>query len=448
MTGLYTFLMQSVIFTPPRINSYVRETLAALNYKQNCERFGMFFVDLDDPIEIANLPVINPTEILRELKLTTSKQRKSKPTRDDENETETEYPLGEAPTWKEITRSLLTNPTDLVPRWKKSLELEAYNEIKPGTPEAHAVDIFLSFTCHLWVLLHPHWRLWPERNIKPTTIEDALQCWSVDSIIGEVSDVEFKPCHTGHHSGPGRPSMSFSERRKLYFPAESKRLTKIWKHLVDVPGYIGVYRNHLGQLDTTEKSRLDECLEELLVLCQCLPDSSRTESGGWIWRVEQKKIVVITNPSFYRIKKVGKRPSGRNVKKFIRSAPAQRGIKSATVAMVVVQEEIPRDVAERAYRFASTQKARLNQKSARAKNARKPPQRRRTRESSGQSRKRKSHPDSDLEPDQPYWKKRQRIEETDWEDEELEDSEDSNSEDEDVSQWDRGSDADDEEEGQ
>jgi hypothetical protein len=33
ISGLFAFLMQSVIFTPPRINSYVRETLAALNYR-------------------------------------------------------------------------------------------------------------------------------------------------------------------------------------------------------------------------------------------------------------------------------------------------------------------------------------------------------------------------------------------------------------------------------
>lgn len=226
---------------------------------------------------------------------------------------------------------------------------------------------------------------------------------------------------------------------------------------MEVPGYIGVYRSRLRRLDEDEKERLDKCLEELLDLCQCLPDSSRTESGGWIWRVERKKIVVITNPGFYRIKKIGKRPSTRKDRKVSRSAPAQRGIKSATVAMMVVQGEIPRDIAERAYRYALTQKERLGRKSARARNARKPPGSQRKRvearsESTGQKRKRNSHleSDSDSEARQSHRKKRRGEKETESENEDEEEEEDNNSksEDADMDRWDRGSDADNEDEDQ
>ena len=71
ISGLYAFLMQSVIFTPPRVNSYIRDTLAGLNYKQNCDRFGMFFLDLNDPLQMDAIPEIGIAEVLWELKLMT-----------------------------------------------------------------------------------------------------------------------------------------------------------------------------------------------------------------------------------------------------------------------------------------------------------------------------------------------------------------------------------------
>ena len=68
ISGLYAFLMQSVIFTPPRVNSYIRDTLAGLNYKQNCDYFGVFFLDLNDLLQMDEIGV---AEILQELKLMT-----------------------------------------------------------------------------------------------------------------------------------------------------------------------------------------------------------------------------------------------------------------------------------------------------------------------------------------------------------------------------------------
>jgi hypothetical protein len=195
----------------------------------------------------------------------------------------------------------------------------------------------------------------------------------VDYIIEEISDVEFKPCHSGQHSGSGRPSLSFSERRKTYFPVESKGLKKMWKHLGSPPGYISAYQQRLIRLKEEDKKTLNECLEELLNLCQCLPDSSRNQSGGWIWKVEHKKIAVITNPEFYRIEKIGKNPTTRN-NKTRRAAPAQRSIKSTTIAMLV-QADVPEEVAEKAYGVAQKYRTKQDRRSAKSKNKRRPPQR-------------------------------------------------------------------------
>jgi hypothetical protein len=435
ISGLYAFLMQSVIFTPPRINSYIRDTLAGLNYKQNCDRFGMFFLDLNDPLQMDAIPEIGVAEVLRELKLTTFRHRKTPPERLLEDNSE--YPLGEAPTRKEIILSLRSNPTTLIPIWEEPLEIDRYTDCEPRTPEGYAVEIFIRFTCHLWILLHPFWRTRPEITIKPRTLADALRYWSVDFILEEIDDVDFRLCHSVQHSGPGRPSMSFSERRTIYFPVESKGLPKVWKHLLEPPGYISTYQNRCMCLGPDDKKTLDECLEELLDLCQCLPDSSRAQSGGCIWSVKQKKIVVLTNPVFYKIKKIGKEPSTGKMKAR-RSAPAQRGMKSIVMEMMV-QAEIPRDVAEKAYRLTKKHKARI-QRSAKSKNRRKPPQRKRKDEDEDEDeedeeryleKKRKRGKNSEKEEERHIRKKMKRIEEEDddWSDEK-----------------DRGSEGDDEEE--
>ena len=375
-SGLFAFLMQSVIFTPPKVNWYVREALEVLNYKRNCDTFGMFFIPLkkpEYPWSIEDLPDIDIIEIVRELKVTSIQPRQ--PQRDQRNilDNEERYPLGEAPTWKQISSSLQSDPTVLIPRWEVPEEMERYTDSKPGTTERYATNIFIAFTCHLWIFLNPSWRIRPENPINPATLPDALRCWSVDAVLGEIKATFFKPCHSGLEGGPGRPAMSFSERRKIYFPVdEAQKLPKAWKTLTQSPGYISKYLQVRKKLDQGAKALLDEHLEELLGLCQCLPDSAQSQSSGRIWRVERQRIVVLTNPNFYQLKKIGQKPSkthnqGRKAK------PAHRNARSTAVAMMV-NEDIPEDVAERAYQTSRRQKSNQKKRSAKSKNYRKPPQ--------------------------------------------------------------------------
>jgi hypothetical protein len=155
------------------------------------------------------------------------RRKKPHPERQEEVD-DTRYPIGSAPTWKEITSCLLSNPTLLMPSWEEPSEImERYAYSAPGSPERYAVEVFITFTCHIWILLHPSWRLRPERTIHARTLASALQCWSLDSSLEEIMDVEFKPCHSTQNSGPGRLSLTFSERRKVYFPEDARGLSKV-----------------------------------------------------------------------------------------------------------------------------------------------------------------------------------------------------------------------------
>ena len=198
-SGLFAYLMQSVIFTPPKINWYVKETLAALNYKGKCDRFGMFFIDLEDhtrPWLIEEMPEIDTNQVLCELKLTVARPRKPQVERGDEEDM-TRYPLGEAPTWTQIAGSLGCDPTVLIPMWEAPGEVERYENSKLRNVERQAAELFICFTCHLWILLNPSWRTRPERGVNPRTLSSALKCWSVDVMLEEVIEACFKPHLSG-----------------------------------------------------------------------------------------------------------------------------------------------------------------------------------------------------------------------------------------------------------
>ena len=187
--------------------------------------------------------------------------------------------------------------------------------------------------------------------------------------------------------------MTFAERRQIYFPEDSEGLiTKVWKNLGAQPGYISKYHSYVRRLGPEGKATLNSCLGEWLSLCQCLPDSFRHQTGGWIWKAEHKKIVVLTNPDFYRIEKIGKEKTQRTKGIIQRSAPAQRGIKSISIQMMVL-EKVPIEVAEKAYRYVKDQ----DRRSAKSKNRRKPPQRKRKRAEVSDDDSEKGTEDEDAE---------------------------------------------------
>ena len=72
MSGIFAFLMQSVLFTPAIVRGYVQESLTQLNFKAMVNRFGIFFLhDLDMSKELCLPEVVevDDVNILRTLGL-------------------------------------------------------------------------------------------------------------------------------------------------------------------------------------------------------------------------------------------------------------------------------------------------------------------------------------------------------------------------------------------
>jgi hypothetical protein len=388
ISGLFAYLMQSVIFTPPQVNGYVRESLAVLQYKRHCDTFGMFFLNtLDLNNEACLIPEILPKDdasVHRILGPLVRKPRKPIASREEEEEDMAQYPIGEKPTWKQISRSLEANPTTLIRKWAGlPVALRGYGNADEDSIEEVACNIFIKFTRQLWMVLHQEWRIEATLDIAPTTIQEALTNWTVDFILQHCVNPMFLPCNTGFQHAPGRHVASFGERVNLYFPLENEGpLGTIWSGFGVEPGYIQEFQQMMK--DAIYKEELPKCLEELLGQCQCLPDSARSKSTNRVWHVHQKRMAILTNPDFYSIRSVGEKgtSASKRLDKEQRAAPAHRGERERKILMLTAAGyslETARK-AVNAQRTARQKRQRDMGRSNKAKNKRVPPQRKKKEE--------------------------------------------------------------------
>lgn len=389
LSGLFAYLMQSVIFTPPIVNVYVRECLAALQYKRNCDVFGMFFLDSLDverrSCMIEGILGEDDSLVKGILGPLVRKPRLPLLRREEEEEgleDEERFPIGERPTWKEITRSVELNPTVLIRRWDGlPVELLGYSEgcCEEGSMEHKAGLIFVKFTRQIWMALHEEWRIEPEFDISPGNVPEAMLTWTVDFILNHCVEPIFRACGiAGLEHVTGRRVASFGERVKIYFPLSDEELSgkgNFWTSFGQEPGYLHDFWELVRESTPAEGTELQRCLEELLEQCQCQPDSARSKSTNRGWHVDRKRVVILTNPKLYRIRGVGEEGKGTRLRKEHRSAPAHRSEKERNIRMLQ-QAGYTRDTATRAVRARQTIKKRRKHqevRSTRAKNKRVPP---------------------------------------------------------------------------
>jgi hypothetical protein len=379
LSGLFAYLMQSVMFSPPKVNTYVQETLAALEYKRNCDRFGMFFLDkldVTNPAFIDGILERDDASVKRTLGPLIARVRVPIATRAEAEGDLMQYPIGATPTWLQIRRSLERDPTVLMCKWEGlPFELEKYGTSSEDSTEAKAAEIFIKFTRQMWMSLHKDWRIDPKTEREPKTLEAALFCWAVDSVLQHCDQPIFRPCNTGLAPTPGRHVASFGDRRELYFPKEDiGPANDFWSLYTEEPGYIHDYRECMRKVGIED---LDACLEEILMQCQCLPDSMRNKSTGKGWRVQQKRLVILTNPRFYSIRAVGTNATASRKRLVgVRAAPANQSLKSRLISMLVL-EGYSRQLAETTYnaRRGLKKRNKNEQRSGRAKNKRAAPRR-------------------------------------------------------------------------
>lgn len=361
MTGLLTFMLQSVLFTPFMVSPYIRESLGLLYYKQVADRFGMFFLhnlDLSKEKCLPEVLSVDDADVLKTLgvKLKKRKQRMPSPIGD-----EIDYPIGRHPTWKEVKCCLKDTPWNLMRRWSWSPRWDLIDR--------EVASLFTLFTCHIWATLNDKWKAGDQAKLSPVTLQDALECWTIQAVHSAMLSVTFIASNAGlTGSIQGLRIMSFGQRRATYFPQSRANLNGIWFSLAREPGYISRYISMCETLDESGVDHLNDQLEKLLNDCQCLPTKTRTKDGritsrAGIWEVEADHVLVLTNPLFYKIVGIG---NGGHRRAKVRRAPTHTG-KTKLQTVMLGQMGVSTQIAKRAIK--------ISKKSRKAKNKRVPPKR-------------------------------------------------------------------------
>jgi ribosomal protein L12E/L44/L45/RPP1/RPP2 len=331
----------------------------------------MFFLhDLDLNRRICLPPVLRKDD-LGVLKTLGVNLRKRKTDRSLYQDLPTEtFPLGEAPSWNDVARCIKEQPWRLMRPWLWSDNLGHLNQT--------ACRLFKQFTTHIWTCLNSKWRT-SQDPIHPTSLQDVIKCWTLDEVHARIKSVSFIPGNAdllGHIRGRRIPS--FADRQSLYFPATSTGLVGYWKLLSMNPGYIAEYQEICKRLSGDQVSDLNSDLSTLLSECQCLPLSIRNSENGnntrqVIWKVHKQDILVLTNPSFYKLVRI----SDTLRRADPRAPPAHTPKRSLQISLLE-QDGVSTDVARRAVNWSrALQKQNYDQthRTGRANNRRVPPPR-------------------------------------------------------------------------
>ncbi|KIM37238.1 hypothetical protein M413DRAFT_13424 [Hebeloma cylindrosporum] len=355
LSGLFANLMQSVMFTPPVVHTFVKESLASLEYKRHCASDGMFFLhtfDIDKKPCVEGILERDDSSIQRFLGGGPRKPGARwvrEAAGEEDGEGEGSYPLGRTPTWSQIKLSLQRNPFELMPKWIFPVELVPYIEAENGSMERLACKIFIKFCRALWIILHPAWML--AGNV-------AHQAKNIGRSSSELVS--------------GRPMLSFDARWEIYFPDEGVALKKRWEIFKEESGYLHLYHAEARRLGTNDTRELNRCLGFLLSHCQCLPDSDLPEARDNIWRPAQQQMVLLANPRYYLIAGVGSTMGRGN--RAQRAPAGHRALRDAQ-QQFLMQEGFDATLSAKAVRMKAASVRNMNRRSNKGKNARKPPKR-------------------------------------------------------------------------
>lgn len=303
LTSVIMHLIRSVVITPVNTLSYLNAALIDLNFGPVIERFGMFFLhDLKiETGELEGLESEDDQEVVRTMELEKKRRRQARAAATIHNsEPSAAFPFGNAPSWKEIVSALENSPLEMIRFW-------VWDEFWSRNQEASM--LFIQMTVDLMLALSDQ-ALSGERP-RPTTMEEAMRCWTAESLLQTLGHCLFVASNHGLTGArTGRKQRSFKEMVQTFFPAPDSHFNpnSIWLPFVQ-KGYIRQYHQRLSTKTERQQQDLEEALELIFFHLQCLPMAAACQptgrAVGHIWKAVDGRIQLITNPIFYRLEKVG-----------------------------------------------------------------------------------------------------------------------------------------------
>jgi hypothetical protein len=307
ITSVLMHMTRHIAHSPVATEGYLKDALRELHFQTAMERFGTFFLhDMD--LEHAAMPWIDEKDS-DECLLAMSRVKNLQKIKEargievamvvDEGPTE-QFPIGNAPTWEEISLTMARRPTLLMSDW-------VWDE--KWTSRSAASRLFVQFTIDYFLTLSAD-ALKESEFPKPRDLKGAMELWTVRSLSNVLKHVSFKPSNhglKGHVSG--RRNASFTDMMTLFFPIPELNIRKdsVW-HPFLIKGYIHEFHEKHYTMSEKEKSSLLLGLKRIFGRLQCLPNAvaCSRKACGRLWEQFDGGVRMLTNPIFYKIERVGK----------------------------------------------------------------------------------------------------------------------------------------------
>lgn len=214
------------------------------------------------------------------------------------------------------TMRLLPNVSEEYP-WGNFLTIERLKELLKGEPSQFLRDpdtveekslkhpdssrLFTLFSQQIWMLSVDN----NQSQEQAGNLEEAMARWSHNEIQQTGYSITFLPTYEGlpTQGDPKLPQTpSFLEARGLFFPDQNDLKNHPCQCFADYGyGYLFQYYKILENGSLTDTEDLNNDLNCIFGLLQCLPGSSQHRTRPVIWRYsDENELLFIANPRYYR----------------------------------------------------------------------------------------------------------------------------------------------------
>lgn len=253
ITAVIMHLIKHVTHTPIPMAAYLRDALRSLRATSIPVRFGMLFLhDLDIPGGTVREIVAEDSEGCKKDMQKARTYSVRRPVAIDSGPT-AQFPIGNAPTWEDITNILHLNPTSFLREWLFSPMWHVHDQ---------ASALFIQFTVDYSCTLDRRALLAGAPQHPAGNLESAMNFWTVSSLTELLTHARFVPSNHGLRGTlQGHSHRSFVEWKEIFFPGMEKMggLNSVWKELWEA-GYIHEYHELLEDSSDEEIEELDTSL--------------------------------------------------------------------------------------------------------------------------------------------------------------------------------------------
>jgi len=308
ITSVLMHMLRHILHSPVAKTGYLRDALRDLHFYKVMDGFGTFFMhdlDLENAVLLGIIDEEDGDECLlamsRDKSLRRIRERRLVDTEVVANEEPTaQFPIGNAPTWEEITLTMARDPKLLISEW-------AWND--KWASASTAGRLFMQFTTDYFLTLSID-ALKESQLPKPKDLKGAMELWTMRSLMSLLKDVSFKPSNHGLLGNvSGRRNVGFKDMVQIFFPDPEFNIRKhsVW-HPFLIKGYIREFHETLYSMTEKESSSLLLALARIFGRIQCLPNAvaCTQKSCGRLWEQFEGGVRMLTNPTFYKIEMVGK----------------------------------------------------------------------------------------------------------------------------------------------